>query len=139
MFFKETEVSIGKNLSGLISLRNRFKATVKRVEMSDILAKVYLNYKNKEIISIISSRSARKLALAEGDEVEWLVKTNEVSLDMHYAFLPLFLTFKLALTVTAILFVIGVPLAYWIAFSKNRLSISLKPLSACPWSCRPPS
>ncbi len=82
LLFKETEVSIGKNLSGLISLRNRFKATIKRIEKSDILAKVFLNYKGKEIISIISSRSSQKLGLIDGDEVEWLVKTNEVSLGL---------------------------------------------------------
>lgn len=80
LLFKETEVSIGKNLSGLISLRNRFKATVKRIEKSAILTKVFLNYKSKEIISIISSRSSQKLGLIDGDVVEWLVKTNEVSL-----------------------------------------------------------
>lgn len=80
LLFKETEVSIGKNLSGLISLRNRFKATVKRIEKSDILTKVFLNYKNKQIVSIISTRSAQKLELTDGDAIEWLVKTNEVSL-----------------------------------------------------------
>ena len=78
--FKATEVSISKNLSGLISLRNRFKATIKALEKSDLLTKVILNYKRWEVVSIISSRSAQKLALIEGDEVEWLVKTNEVSL-----------------------------------------------------------
>ena len=80
LLFKETEVSIGKNLSGLISLRNRFKATIIGLEKSDILTKVFLNYKNKEVVSIISSRSAQKLGLIDGDEIEWLVKTNEVSL-----------------------------------------------------------
>jgi molybdate transport system regulatory protein len=80
LLFKETEVSIGKNLTGLISLRNRFKATIDRIEKSDILSKVYLNYKNKEIVSVISTRSTQKLGLADGDHVEWLVKTNEVSL-----------------------------------------------------------
>jgi molybdate transport system regulatory protein len=80
LLFKETEVSIGKNLSGLISLRNRFKATIFRLESSEILTKIFLNYKDMEVISIISSRSVQKLGLTVGDEVEWLVKTNEVSL-----------------------------------------------------------
>ena len=80
LLFKETEVSIGKNLSGMISLRNRFKSTIKRLEKSDILTKVFLNYRSKEIVSIISTRSAQKLGLIDGDQVEWLVKTNEVSL-----------------------------------------------------------
>ena len=80
VLFKETEVSVAKNLTGLISLRNRFKAIVKRMEKSDILTKVFLQYKDKEIIAIISTRSAQKLGLMDGDQVEWLVKTNEVSL-----------------------------------------------------------
>ncbi|MDE2027992.1 MAG: TOBE domain-containing protein, partial [Candidatus Omnitrophica bacterium] len=80
LLFKEAEVSIGKNLSGLISLRNRFKGTVKQLEKSPILTKVFLEYKKGQVVSIISTRSAQKLALAPGDEVEWLVKTNEVSL-----------------------------------------------------------
>jgi molybdopterin-binding protein len=80
LLFKETEVSIGKNLSGMISLRNRFEATVKKIEKSEILSKIFLNYRDREIISIISSRSVQKLALADGDHVEWLVKTNEVTL-----------------------------------------------------------
>ena len=32
LLFKETEVSIAKNLSGLISLRNRFPGSIKRME-----------------------------------------------------------------------------------------------------------
>jgi len=83
LIFKETEVSIAKNLTGIISLRNRFKAKVKRVEESDLLTKVFLDFKGKSIVSIISTRSAQKLALIDGDEVEWLVKTNEVSLQGH--------------------------------------------------------
>ena len=80
LLFKETEVSIAKNLSGLISLRNRFKATVKHIEKSAILSKIYLDHKGRTIVSIISTRSTQKLGLIEGDAVEWLVKTNEVSL-----------------------------------------------------------
>ena len=80
LLFKETEVSIAKNLSGQISLRNRFKAAVKKVDWSDILTKVTLSYKNTEIVSVISTRSAKRLDLKDKDEVEWLVKTNEVSL-----------------------------------------------------------
>ena len=80
ILFKETEVSIAKNLSGQISLRNRFHGVVHSIECSNILAKIILNYKNTQITSIITSRSVDKLALKKGDEVEWLVKTNEVSL-----------------------------------------------------------
>jgi molybdopterin-binding protein len=78
--FKETEVSIAKNLSGLISIRNRFEATIKRVEKHEILTTIVLVYKMGEISSIISTKSVKRLDLKEGDQIEWLVKTNEVSL-----------------------------------------------------------
>jgi len=80
LLFKETEVSIAKNLTGEISLRNRFKAVIREVVSADILTKVSLDYKNTAIVSIISTRSAKRLSLKAGDRVEWLVKTNEVSL-----------------------------------------------------------
>jgi molybdate transport system regulatory protein len=80
VLFKETEVSLAKDLSGGISLRNRAKGVINSIERSRILAKIVLNYKDTQITSIITSRSVDKLALKKGDEVEWLVKTNEVSL-----------------------------------------------------------
>jgi len=80
LLFKETEVGLAKNLSGMISLRNRFKATITKIDLGPILAKVSLNYKNILIESIISSRSGIEMKLREQEEVEWLVKTNEVTL-----------------------------------------------------------
>ncbi len=80
IIFKETEVSIAKDLFGLISIRNRFKAQIKRLDKYSILTTVVLTYKTAEITSIISTKSAQRLDLKEGDQIEWLVKTNEVSL-----------------------------------------------------------
>ena len=80
LLFKETEVSIAKSLSGFISLRNRIPSQVKRIEKSPLLSKVVLNYKDREIVSIITTSSVKRLDLKEGDFVEWLVKTNEISL-----------------------------------------------------------
>lgn len=80
LLFKETEVGLAKNLSGLISLRNRFKGIIKKIERGPILAKVVLNYKHQQIESIISAQSSVEMKLQEKDEVEWLVKTNEVTL-----------------------------------------------------------
>jgi len=80
LLFKETEVSIAKNLSGMISLRNRIKSKIQKIEKAPILTKVILDYKSTPIVSIISTRSTEKLQLKVGDEVEWLVKTNEMAL-----------------------------------------------------------
>ena len=80
LIFKETEVAVAKGLSGMISLSNRFPSVIKRIEKSQILTKVVLEYKGKEVVSLISTRSAERLNLKEGEQVEWLVKANEISL-----------------------------------------------------------
>jgi molybdate transport system regulatory protein len=78
--FKETEVSLAKNLSGLISLRNRLPAQVRAIEKGQVLAKVTLDYQGLDVVSIITTRSAERLDLKAGDAVEALVKANEMTI-----------------------------------------------------------
>jgi molybdate transport system regulatory protein len=80
MVFKETEVSIGKNLLGGLSIRNRFKAVITSINEGILLTEVFLDYRGHALSSIITSKSAKALSLKPGDEVEGLVKTNEISL-----------------------------------------------------------
>jgi molybdopterin-binding protein len=80
VLFKETEVSLAKGLSGLISLRNRIDTTVKQVRSGVILSEVVLAYRGQAISSIITTRSIRRLDIKPGDEVEAMVKANEVTL-----------------------------------------------------------
>jgi len=51
---------------------------------------------------------------------------------MFYDLQPLWLTFQLALIVTIILFVLGIPLAYWISFSKSRFKYIVETLVSMP-------
>ena len=80
VLFKETEVSLAKELSGQLSLRNRMRATVRRIRRGDILSEVVLDRDGQALTSIITTRAVKRLELKEGDEVEALVKANEVSL-----------------------------------------------------------
>jgi molybdopterin-binding protein len=80
LLFKETEVSLAKNLSGLISLRNRIPARVQDIVEGDLLSQVTLGYKGNRIVSVITTRSVRRLGLKTGDQVEGLVKANEMTL-----------------------------------------------------------
>ncbi len=80
VLFKETEVSLAKNLSGEISLRNRIPGTVRRVRHGQLLSEVALDCHGQEIVSVITSRAVARLGLREGDAVEALIKANEVSL-----------------------------------------------------------
>jgi molybdate transport system regulatory protein len=78
--FKETEVSLAKNLSGLISLRNRMPSTVRTIDKGRVLATIALDYRGNEVVSIITARSVDRLDLKTGDEVEALVKANEMAI-----------------------------------------------------------
>lgn len=80
VLFQETEVSLAKNLSGVISLRNRLAACVKSLDRGDVLTRVVLDYRGHDVVAVITTRSAERLALAPGDQVEGLIKANEVTL-----------------------------------------------------------
>jgi molybdate transport system regulatory protein len=80
MVFKETEMSIGKNLTGSLSLRNRFNATVNEITSGKILSSINLDFKGYSLCAIITTQSVKELNLVVGDSVVGLVKTNEVSL-----------------------------------------------------------
>lgn len=80
LLFKETEVSLAKNLQGDISLRNRFTAQVSHVDEGEILSAVTLNFINKTVVSVITSRAVKRLQIAVGDTLEALIKANEVAL-----------------------------------------------------------
>ena len=78
--FKETEVTLAKNLSGLISTRNRMKCKVLQIEPGDLISKITLQFHNNTIVSAITTRALDSLQIDIGDEIEALIKSNEVSL-----------------------------------------------------------
>ncbi|MBV8665828.1 MAG: TOBE domain-containing protein [Burkholderiaceae bacterium] len=78
LLFNETEVALAKNLTGLISLRNRLPGTVTAVERGQVLSRVCFDVDGIEVAAVITSRSLDMLALAIGDRVEGLVKANEM-------------------------------------------------------------
>ncbi|HZW21939.1 TOBE domain-containing protein [Noviherbaspirillum sp.] len=80
LLFKETEVSLAKNLSGLISMRNRIPCTVAAIERGTLLTRVTLDFEGRALESVITTRSSHALGLAIGDAVEGLVKANEMTL-----------------------------------------------------------
>jgi molybdopterin-binding protein len=80
LMFKETEVSLAKDLAGQISLRNRFPVMVQSIERGDIMSAVGLNYREHSLMSVITTRAVERLQLAVGDRIEALVKANEMVL-----------------------------------------------------------
>jgi len=78
--FKETEVSIAKGLLGKISLRNRFQCLIEDIRKGELLSEISLKYGLYNITSVITTRAVESLELKVGEQVEALVKANEVSL-----------------------------------------------------------
>ena len=78
VIFKETEVSLAKNLSGKISLQNKLDCRVAYIENGELLSKVILDYDGEKLVSIITQAAVEDLELKPGDNVTALIKTNEV-------------------------------------------------------------
>jgi len=82
LVFKETEVSLAKGLTGKISMRNRMICKVLGIERGVLLSAVKLQFQNYTITSAITTRAVDSLQITVGEEIEALVKANEVSLMM---------------------------------------------------------
>lgn len=82
MVFKETEVGIGKELQGGLSLRNRFPGPITSLEQGKILTKLQLDFQGSLLTSVITTVSALALDLHVGQRVEGLVKSTDITL-MH--------------------------------------------------------
>lgn len=80
VLFKETEVSLARDLRGMISLRNRLQATVRQVRRGTILSEVALDCEGMRVTSVVTTRSIERLGVSEGDQLEALIKANEVTL-----------------------------------------------------------
>lgn len=80
LVFKETEVSLAKKLTGHISVRNRMNCKVISVERGQLLSKITLQFGENLIKSVVTTRAADSLLILKGEEIEALVKANEISL-----------------------------------------------------------
>lgn len=78
IMFKETEVSIAKNITGEFSLQNKLNCVIKSIQKGKLLSSITLDFKGTEISSIITTAAVDQLALSDKDHVLALIKTNEV-------------------------------------------------------------
>ena len=61
-----------------ISGRNKLEATVKEVVKGAVMAKVVMDFKGTELVSVITVDSVEDLDLKVGDKVTALVKATEM-------------------------------------------------------------
>lgn len=80
MLFNETEVSIGLMVCTQISLRNQLPCKVQKVEKGKIFSRIYLQFCEFQLTSLITTQAVAELGLNIGNEVIAFIKTNEVFL-----------------------------------------------------------
>lgn len=78
LLFKESEVSLAKDFTGQISLRNQLEGTITKIENGEVFSKVVFFFHSYEIVSLITRGSAERLALKTGDCITGMIKANEV-------------------------------------------------------------
>lgn len=77
---KPSNISIGKNLSGELSLSNKIVATIESLENGQLLSSVGLRKNNTTFESIITVDSSKRMNLQIGDEVTILIKASNLSI-----------------------------------------------------------
>ena len=78
--FKETEVSIAKDFSGKISLRNKIPCRVVNIVRGELMSIIHMAFMDNQIQSAITTRSVDMLELKKDDEVTAMIKANEITL-----------------------------------------------------------
>lgn len=80
VIFKETEVIIAIGETQGISLRNKFKGEVVKIDSDILLSKLTIDTPVGIITSIITSNAVKELGVQIGSEVTAMIKTNELIL-----------------------------------------------------------
>lgn len=80
ILFKETEVILAKEITGIISLQNKIECIVHSFEKGNLLCKIILNFDNYRITSVVTRTAFDQLDIQENDEITAMIKTNEISL-----------------------------------------------------------
>jgi molybdate transport system regulatory protein len=80
ILFKETEVILAKEITGIISLQNKMECIVDSFEKGNLLCKIVLNFGANKITSVITRTAFDQLDIQENDEITAMIKTNEISL-----------------------------------------------------------
>jgi len=80
LIFKETEVSICKDLSPKISIQNQIPCIIQSIKKGVIFTQIDLHFGNQKIASLITTNACNQLDLKENDAVLAMIKSNEISL-----------------------------------------------------------
>jgi molybdate transport system regulatory protein len=78
LLFKETDVSICKNMPEMISIPNRIPVIIKAKEKGILLTRLQLAFNKQKINAVVPSAFAKEVPI--GEEVIMLIRSNEIML-----------------------------------------------------------
>ena len=77
---KSTSLSIGKNFSGQLSISNQLQASVKSIELGEMLCSVCVVLEEIEVEVILTKKTLHTMDLVKGDRVDLFIKASEISI-----------------------------------------------------------
>ncbi len=77
---KATNISLAKEITGLLSISNRLEVTIERLDMGTLLCSIKFKFEEQIWESIITRNSALRMDLKAGDKITALVKSSELSI-----------------------------------------------------------
>ncbi len=77
---KATNISLAKDLQGLLSISNKIHCKVESMNLGELLCSVKFFFLDEVLESIITKDSAMRMKLQVGDEVLALIKSSELSI-----------------------------------------------------------
>jgi len=80
LLFNESEVSVGKDNNGSLSVLNHLICTVEEIVTGKIFTLIHMLFQGEKIVALIPSRSVKIMELKKGDEITAYIKINEVFL-----------------------------------------------------------
>lgn len=80
MVFKEADTIIALPGSGIISCRNRFLSRVTSVKYGTVLTRIASLYHGCQVVSLVTTASAREIDVQAGDDVVCMVKSTSMML-----------------------------------------------------------
>ncbi len=78
LLFNESEVILGKNISGLLSIVNSFKSRVLSIEYGVVFSRLKLDLFGEKIYSLITTEAFDNMGIKENDLLNIYINTNEI-------------------------------------------------------------
>jgi molybdopterin-binding protein len=77
---KSTAITIGKGISGELSISNKLNANIESIEVGKLLSRIEVKVINKLFETIVTNDTLQRLDLQVGQDVDIFIKASELSI-----------------------------------------------------------